>query len=24
GVAIDTLPLTPKRLYAEFHQAGLI
>ena len=24
GVAIDTLPLTPKRLYAAFHQAGLI
>ncbi|EMF0719310.1 xanthine dehydrogenase molybdenum-binding subunit XdhA [Citrobacter freundii] len=24
GVAINTLPLTPKRLYEEFHQAGLI
>lgn len=24
GVAINTLPLTPKRLYEEFHLAGLI
>ncbi|QRG79883.1 xanthine dehydrogenase molybdenum-binding subunit XdhA [Citrobacter sp. R56] len=24
GVAIDTLPLTPKRLFEEFHLAGLI
>lgn len=24
GVAINTLPLTPKRLFEEFHQAGLI
>ncbi|WEF29083.1 xanthine dehydrogenase molybdenum-binding subunit XdhA [Klebsiella aerogenes] len=24
GVAINTLPLTPKRLFDEFHQAGLI
>ena len=24
GVAVDTLPLTPKRLFEAFHEAGLI